>query len=291
MNRVPALVSVKWLAEKLSSGIGNVRVLDSSWHLPNTNRNAAEEYPAKHIKGALYFDIDKCSDTTSKFSHMLPSAEFFADYVGKLGVTNDTHVVVYDNNDNFGLFSAPRVWWMFRIFGHPHVSLLDGGLPKWIKDGFPVTDKIPKVEEAKFSATLSPNVIKSFQDIDQNISDKQFAVMDARSAGRFDGVDPEPRPDCKPGHIPGSVNIPFPKILDKETREVKSITGLKSLFEENGIHLNKPLTATCGSGVSACCLVLAAHLCGKDDVSVFDGAWVEYFHTAKPENVHVKEQK
>ncbi|XP_070580249.1 3-mercaptopyruvate sulfurtransferase-like [Ptychodera flava] len=288
MNKVSTLVSVRWLAERLSSGVGNLRILDASWHLPNANRNAAEEYKKQHIEGALYFDIDECSDKTSPYSHMLPSIENFAEYVGNLGVSNDSHVVVYDNNDKFGLFSAPRVWWMFRTFGHQAVSLLNGGLPKWLDAGYPVTDAKPKVARAKFNASFNPSAVKSFEEIDNNITDKQFAVVDARAAGRFDGIDPEPRPDCKPGHIPGSINIPFPTILNKETREVKPVEDLSKIFKDKGIDINKPVTATCGSGVSACCLILAAHLCGNDEMDLFDGAWVEYFHRAKPENIRVK---
>ncbi|XP_002737858.1 3-mercaptopyruvate sulfurtransferase-like [Saccoglossus kowalevskii] len=291
MSKMSPMVGIKWLAEKLSSGATkNFRVLDSSWHLPNTNRIAAQEYPKKHIRGALFFDIDVCSDTTSKYVHMLPSAELFANYVGNLGINNDTHVVVYDNNDNFGLFSAPRVWWMFRHFGHPHVSILDGGLPKWINEGHPVTDEIPTVEPAKFVATANSTEVVSFEEMVQNVTDGGFQVMDARAAGRFDGVDPEPRPDIKPGHIPKSISFPFPLILDGDTREVKSLEDIRKIFDEKNISLDKPLTASCGSGVSACCLILAANLCGKDDVRLFDGAWVEYYLRADPKDIHVKGQ-
>ncbi|XP_077979497.1 thiosulfate sulfurtransferase-like [Glandiceps talaboti] len=300
--RVPTLVSAKWLNNTLSndsiSSTAKFRILDATLHLPRMNRNAAEEYQKQHIKGALFFDINRCSDLTSKYQRMLPSEEQFADYVGNLGVTNQTHVIVYDNTDNFGFFSAPRVWWMFRTFGHRLVSVLNGGLLKWIREGFDLTGEIPLVEPTQFKAVINQSAVKKFNDIYYNILDKRFQVMDARSQKSFDGLKPGTLWD-KQGHIPGSLNIPYRNLPNEVTGELKSVNELTELFQQKGVDLNKPLVATCGtartvmypSGVTACSLVLAAYLCGKTDVPLFDGSWNEYSDRAKPENIYgIKEE-
>ncbi|XP_041363650.1 3-mercaptopyruvate sulfurtransferase-like [Gigantopelta aegis] len=281
MNRVASIVSVKWLNTRLFSP--NLRVIDASWHLPNTGRNAREEYVSKHIPDAQFFDIDECIDKDSPYIHMMPSTKEFEDYVGKLGINNHTHVVVYDNNEKFGTLSAPRVWWAFRAFGHTMVSILDGGFPKWCQEHKPTTSKLATCSPEKFTAAFNSSMVKYFDDIKENLSKKQFQLMDARPPGRFMGTDPEPRPSIKPGHIPGSVNIPFFSIMDPDSKLLKEKDGLQKMFTEAGIHLDKPVVASCGSGVSACCLVLAAHLCGNDNVPVYDGAWTEWFMRSKPE--------
>lgn len=194
MTRIPTIVSVKWLAEKILQPPKNFRVVDASWHLPSSGRNAKTEYMSKHIQGAPFFDIDECADQTSDFGHMLPPPKAFESYVGNLGISNDTHVVVYDNNEAFGIFSAQRVWWMFRIFGHDQVSVLDGGLPKWLKDGLPVTAEVPTFSPVKFQANFHPSLVKSYGEMEKNVEEKAFQVVDARKSGRFEGTEPEPRP-------------------------------------------------------------------------------------------------
>ena len=194
--RAAALVSCRWLADKLASAAGNLRVLDGSWHLPSTNRNAKVEYLRQHIPGAVHFDIDECADKSSSFDHMLPQPHQFEQYVGSLGISNGTHVVVYDNNEKFGLFSAQRVWWTFRVFGHNQVSVLNGGLPQWLAEGFDVTDIVPSPSPEKFKASFNANLVKGLEDLEENIAEgsKNFTVLDARPAGRFEGTAPEPRP-------------------------------------------------------------------------------------------------
>ncbi|KAK7507157.1 hypothetical protein BaRGS_00001092 [Batillaria attramentaria] len=286
MNKISAIVSVKWLAEKLSTSPKNFRVLDGSWHLPIANRNARAEYEAKHIPGAQFFDIDECADKSTKLSHMLPKPSEFEAYVGKLGISNDTHVVVYDNNDKFPLFSAQRVWWTFRTFGHDKVSVLEGGLRKWCNENNPVTDSVEKVPEEKFKATFRPNLVKNFEDVESNqFSSRAFTLVDARPAGRFEGTAPEPRPDIKSGCIPNSVNLPFMDVMDLERQTFKSKEELQKIFEQRGIDLTKPIIGSCGSGISACLVALAAYVCGKDDVAVYDGSWTEWYQRAKPEQM------
>ena len=194
---VSPLVTTEWLHARVSAPPPNLRVLDGSWHLPISKRSALREYRQSHIPGALFFDIDECSDKSSEHEHMLPPAEVFENYVSRLGINNQTHVVVYDNNATFGLFSAQRVWWMFRAFGHNLVSVLDGGFPKWISENRDTTDEIDKITnpaDFRFRATFNPASVKTYEQVESNVPAPGFTLMDARPAGRFEGTAPEPRP-------------------------------------------------------------------------------------------------
>ncbi|XP_070802861.1 3-mercaptopyruvate sulfurtransferase [Pituophis catenifer annectens] len=280
-----ALVTAKWVSEVIKSPQtgSSVKLLDASWYLPKMKRNPHREFEDRHIPGAAFFDIDHCSDRTSPYDHMLPSATDFAEYVGKLGVSSDCHVVVYDASDQ-GLFSAPRVWWMFRAFGHDAVSLLNGGLKNWMKEGYPVSSGKSHPAAAEFRASLDKSMVKTYEQVKENIDSRRFQVVDARAAGRYAGTEPEPREGIEPGHIPGSVNFPFTEFLTEAGLE-KSPETIQSLFQEKKVDLSKPLVATCGSGVTACHVALGAYLCGKSDVAIYDGAWVEWFMRAQPEDI------
>lgn len=189
------LVSAKWLSDLVKRKIvgPNLRVLDTSWYLPMMNRDGKKEFAESHIPGVSFFDIDKCADTTSKFDHMLPSTEFFEDYVGNLGIGNDSHVVVYDASD-FGSFTCTRVWWMFRFFGHNRVSVLNGGFRNWVREGHPVTGVWTRPEPVRFTATRNnPSWVKSFEEVTNNIPAQEVQVVDVRPYERFIGKDPEPR--------------------------------------------------------------------------------------------------
>lgn len=284
--QIQEFVSAKWLADMIKSNLigPNLRILDTSWHVPILKRDANAEFNQQHIPGTSFFDIDKCSDKTSSLDHMLPTANYFAEYVGGLGIGNNTHVVVYDTSD-FGSFSAPRVWWMFRLFGHNSVSVLDGGMKNWLAEGHPVTAEYTKPGRADFKATANHSWVKSYEDVLKNIETKQVQVIDARSAGRFRGTEPEPRDDIEPGHIPGTINMPFAKFMDASGKELE-LEVLAKMFREAGVDLEKPFWVTCGSGVTACHVVLAAHLLGHSgSVSVYDGSWSEWFKRAAPEHV------
>lgn len=188
-----ALVSAQWLADMVDRNLvgPRLRILDTSWHLPQMNRDAKREFAQRHIPGASFFDIDECVDAASEFDHALPSAEFFSKYVGDLGVGDDTHVVVYDASD-FGAFTCTRVWWMFRYFGHARVSLLDGGFGSWLKEGRAVTSARAKPEAARFTATVNhPSWAKSFEDMTRNLIRGEFQVVDTRTIGRFSGKEAE----------------------------------------------------------------------------------------------------
>lgn len=281
--RTRALVSGQWLVDAVRNNLigPKLRVLDASWYLPKAKRNTREEFAQKHIPGSSFFDLDECSDKSSAFDHMLPTASYFSQYVGDLGIGNDTHVVVYDTSDA-GAYSAPRVWWMFRLFGHSLVSLLDGGFKNWLADGYPVTSEYLKPESREFKATLNQSWVKSYEDVLENIRTKQVQVVDARSPGRFKGTEPEPREDILPGHYPGAINIPYTTLLDPSGK-VKDAESLAKIFKDAGVDVTRPFWASCGSGVTACQVILAAHQLGHPGVCLYDGSWCEWFQKASPE--------
>ncbi|XP_077195733.1 thiosulfate sulfurtransferase [Paroedura picta] len=279
-----ALVSNRWLAECIRANkIGpDLRVLDTSWYEPE-QRDAKKEFRERHIPGASFFDIEECRDKSSPYEFMLPSEKHFADYVGHLGISNHTHVVVYDG-DHLGSFYAPRAWWMFRVFGHRTVSVLNGGFKNWVKEGHPVTSEITQPEPGVFKATLDQSLLKTYEDMVANMTSKRFQMVDSRSEGRFEGTEPEPGTEVlEPGHIPGCVNMPFFDFLTKEGFE-KDTEEIRNMFREKKVDLSKPLLATCRKGVTACHIALAAYLCGKPDVPIYDGSWSEWFRRAPKEH-------
>ncbi|MEE6517298.1 hypothetical protein FKM82_027407 [Ascaphus truei] len=278
-----AMVSSNWLSGALRTrGSGPaLRVLDTSLYAPG-ERDARKEFAERHIPGASFFDIEQCKDQKSPYEMMLPSQSHFAKYVGSLGINNESHVVVYDG-DNLGMLYSPRVWWMFRVFGHYKVSVLDGGFKNWLNRGLPVTTEITQPKPETFQAVLDPLLVKNFEDIQENLSSKCFQLVDCRSEGRYRGPEPKPGDGIEPGHIPGSINLPFSSFLTKEGYQ-KSPIEIQDLLQEKGIDLNKPLTATCRRGVTACHLALASFVLGKQDTAIYDGSWAEWFHRAKPEH-------
>ncbi|XP_053322049.1 thiosulfate sulfurtransferase-like [Spea bombifrons] len=278
-----ATVSAGWLSGALKTRPPGpaLRVLDSSWYGPG-GKDARKEFAERHIEGASFFDLDRCSDRSSPYEMMLPGEAQFAKYVSGLGINNESHVVVYDC-DSSGMLYAPRVWWMFRLFGHNKVSVLDGGLKNWLRQGLPVTSQATDVKPEEFRSRFNPSLLKTFEDVQENLAIRGFQLVDARSEGRFRGPEPKPGEGIEPGHIPGSVNLPFSSFLTADGYE-KSPAEIRQLFQEKGIDLTKPLTATCRRGVTACHLALASFLLGKEDTAVYDGSWSEWFHRAKPEH-------
>lgn len=266
-----ALVDTGWLHEHL--GDSGLRIVEATWYLPTVNREGIDDYRSAHIPGAVFWDIDAICDPDSALPHMLPDETAFADHAGRLGISNDDHVVVYDNS---GMQTSPRVWWTLRAFGHRRVSVLDGGMRKWRAEGRPVACDVPAVAPARYAAKLDASMVRSMQDVRGNIDSRSEQVLDARSAGRFAGTEPEPRPQCRPGHIPGSLNLPSATLVDPETGTFRSTAELDARFSEAGLDLQSPVITSCGSGVTACVLALGLHLLGKDDVAVYDGSWTEW---------------
>ena len=272
-----ALVDTGWLHEHLADS--DLRVVDSTWYLPTVDREGIADYRNAHIPGAVFWDIDAICDPDSGLPHMLPDETVFADHMGRLGISNDDHVVVYDNS---GMQTSPRVWWTLRAFGHRRVSVLDGGMRKWLAEDRPVAADTPAVTPARYTARLDASMVRSMQDIRGNIESRSEQVLDARSAGRFAGTEPEPRPQCRPGHIPGSLNLPSVTLVDPDTGTFRAAAELESRFAESGLNLQAPVITSCGSGVTACVLALGLHLLGKGDVAVYDGSWTEWGSSDMP---------
>jgi thiosulfate/3-mercaptopyruvate sulfurtransferase len=264
------LVSTEWLAQRLSAP--DIRVVDASWHMPAAQRDAREEFLQQHIPGAVFFDIDEIADTASPLPHMLPEPAKFASRVKRLGLGDGNRIIVYDST---GLFSAARVWWMFRVMGHLDVAVLDGGLPKWMAEGRPLDDMPPVPRERHFTPRPNHMLVRTLDQMRRNLETKSEQVIDARSEGRFHGRDPEPRQGLRSGHIPGSKNIPYTAVLNADGT-MKTADELRAVFRSTGLDLHKPVTASCGSGVSAAILLLAMAMLGAKDGALYDGAWAQW---------------
>lgn len=266
-----ALVSSEWLAAHLADP--HVRVLDGSFKQPGVTPTARADYAAGHIPGAVFFDIDDVAAPGTSLPHMIPDAERFAAKMAERGIGNDDKVVVYDAN---GLSSAGRAWWLLRLFGHDNVALLDGGLPKWRAEGRPLETATPAVPPRRFTARFDPALVRDKAAIVANLASGRELVVDARAAGRFDGSAEETWPGRRRGHIPGSRNLPFDWVTDPTTRQLKDADALAALFAGAGVGFDRPVVASCGSGVTACALAFAAYLIGHGRVAVYDGSWAEW---------------
>jgi thiosulfate/3-mercaptopyruvate sulfurtransferase len=270
--RPQALRSTEWLEEHLYDP--GLRIVDGSFHLPGSGRDPRAEYAAGHIPGAVFFDINDVCDPSSPLPHMLPPPDLFAAKMHALGIADGDHIVVYDQP---GSYAAPRIWWTFRAFGHGEISVLDGGLAKWLAAGLPVTDQPARQRQASFTARFDPSLVRSAADVLSALGDGITQIIDNRPAGRYAGVEPEPRPALRAGHVPHSRNVPFSSFFDVESHSVwRSADDLAALFAAAGIDLAKPVIAYCGSGVTACTTALAAYMLGREDVAVYDGSWAEW---------------
>lgn len=266
-----ALVSTDWLAERLYAP--DVRIVDGSWHMPDAGRDGRQEFAAEHIPGAVYFDIDDIADNESGLPHTMPSPEMFSSRVRKLGLGDGGQIVAYDSGN---WMAAARVWWMFRVFGHEDVSVLDGGLEKWRAEGRPVSDVPIMPRDRHFTARKNTFLLRDVEQLLANIDSGDEQVVDVRAPGRFNGTEPEPRPGMRSGHIPGSLNLPFSGLFDGESRTLRDPATLRTMITDAGIDLGRPIVTSCGSGVTACVAALALHLIGHRDIAVYDGSWSEW---------------
>jgi len=263
------LRSTEWLAEHLRDS--SLVVVDATYFLPTHNRDATAEYRSAHIPGAVFFDIESISDHSTDLPHMLPGTTQFGEAVGALGIGDGDTVVVYDNSP---LFSAARVWWTFRVFGAKSVYVLDGGLPKWRSEGRPIESGDVKRPPRKFTAEMNVGAVALLDDMRLALTDDSVQVVDARSAERFAGKAPEPRPGLRSGHMPRSFNVPFDRLI--ESGRLKSREKLAAAFTSAGVDLDKPIITTCGSGVTAAVLVFALDALGKEPKGLYDGSWAEW---------------
>jgi thiosulfate/3-mercaptopyruvate sulfurtransferase len=263
-------VSTQWLSAHL--GDDNVAVVDASWHLPAANRNAAQEFAAGHIPGAGFYDLDKGADPATTLPHMLPSNEKFERDMRALGIGRESLVICYDA---VGLFSAARLWWMLKTFGHDKVAVLDGGLPKWQQERQPMEADSAKLGSGDFVATRNAAKIKSLRDVSAALNTGSAQIADARSGTRFRGEEPEPRPGVRPGHMPGAHNVHYASLLNLDGT-MKKGDALRAAFETAGIDLAKPVITSCGSGVTAAILLLGLAELGITNNALYDGSWAEW---------------
>jgi len=264
------LVSTQWLAAHLKDP--DLRVLDASWYLPGSERDPFAEYQRAHIPGARFFDLDDVSDHRSDLPHMVPPVEKFMSRMRAMGVGDGHQIVVYDGS---GLFSAPRVWWLFKLMGQMDIAVLDGGFPKWQAEGHPVEDLPPILRDRHMMVRRQNHMVKDVTQVSAASKLGESEIVDARSPGRFYGTDPEPRPGLRAGHIPGSKNV-FYKDLLKADDTMKSPDEMRQVFVEAGVDLDKPVITSCGSGVTAAILSLGLTRMGKTDHSLYDGSWTEW---------------
>ncbi|MEM1277484.1 MAG: 3-mercaptopyruvate sulfurtransferase [Pseudomonadota bacterium] len=265
-----ALVSTEWLEERLTAP--DIRIVDASYHMADTGRDGWAEYQAGHIPGARFFDIDEIADERAPLPHMLPPAEKFISRVRKMGIGDGHRVIVYDQT---GLFSAARVWWTFRVFGHQDVSVLDGGLPKWMAEGRPVDDEPVDPRERHFTGRRNSGMVRDVTQIAGSTKLRSEQIVDARSPGRFQGEEPEPREGLRSGHIPGSKNVHYRTLLNDD-QTMKTPDETKAIFEAAGVDLSQPIVTSCGSGVTAAILTLALYRTGHTRNALYDGSWVEW---------------
>ena len=264
------LVSTGWLEAHLKDP--DLRILDASWYMPDSGRDPKAEYEATHIPGARFFDIDEISDLRSSLPHMAPPVEKFISRMRAMGVGDGHQVVVYDGA---GLFSAARVWWLFRLMGKTDIAVLDGGLPKWLAEGRAVEDMAPILRDRHITVSRQAHMVRDVTQVAAASKLGDHTIIDARGPGRFEGTEAEPRPGLRSGHIPGSINVHYARLLAPDGT-MKSPDELRAVFAEAGADLSKPAITSCGSGVTAAIVNLALERLGKRDHALYDGSWSEW---------------
>jgi thiosulfate/3-mercaptopyruvate sulfurtransferase len=274
------LVSTDWLDRNLNK----VKIFDASWHMPNSKRNAKKEYEEKHIRGAIFWDVDEHSDKDSPYPHMMSNSDYWTRMLWSFAIKNEDHIVVYDHSDTY---SSCRLWFALKYFGHKKVSVLDGGMKKWLAENRSTDNKINKDlgkfsnidklnTENKYKVKEKTDLIKNKKQIDENLKKNQFQTVDARSRERFEGKIDEPRSGLRRGCIVGSKNLPFKDCINSDNNTFKSKEELSKIFIENNIDISKPIVFTCGSGMTACVLGMAYSIISGKSAVVYDGSWSEY---------------
>ncbi len=253
----------------------NIKILDATYALPGSSNTPFQAFLTRHIEGAQFFDIDVVADQDAALPHTLPSAEYFAACASALGISNNDHVVIYDQSGAY--MASSRAWWMFRTFGHRNVYVLEGGLYSWIARGFRTVEGAPETPEpTKFQSSLRPELVVTRNDLMENLQSKTITVVDARPEERFHGIAPEPRPGMRAGHIPSAYNLPYADVLDGRSHFFKVGEALEKTFETHGLSKEKRLAISCGSGVTACTVALALFKARGQEAAIYDGSWAEW---------------
>jgi thiosulfate/3-mercaptopyruvate sulfurtransferase len=271
------LVSTEWLAAHLDDP--HVKVLDASFKMPGVLPLPKDDFIARHVPGAAFFDVDVVADQSSPLPHMFPDAAQFGRDVGALGISNADTVVLYDAGS---WVAAPRAWWMFLAFGHANVRVLDGGLKKWVAEGRPVASGEVSPKPATFTAAFDARRVRSMDQMVANLASQGEQVIDARPAGRFEGTVAEPRAGLRGGHIPGSRSLPYAVLFDADTGVMKPLADLRAAFSGAGVDLARPMVTSCGSGVSAGVLTLALYRLGVENPALYDGSWSQWGEQGGP---------
>ena len=266
------LIEIDWLKKNLKNP--EVKIIDGTWHMPTTGLDAFEIFKKKHIPNAIFVDLEEISDQNSSLPHMIPDNDYFSKKISSKGICNNDHLVIYDM---YGMFSAARIWFMFKAFGHEKVSILNGGFPTWIDSNGEISNQINNLEPTNYKANLNKSLIVNYKEVLDNLLNNKYQIIDARSPDRFSGNSEEPRPGMKSGHIPKSKNLYFNDLIDPDTKKFVTKEKIENLIKKVGIDINKDTVCSCGSGVTACILKFALELLNKNkNIKIYDGSWYEW---------------
>ena len=266
------LIEIDWLKKNLNNK--KIKIIDGTWHMPGSGLDAIEIFKEKHIPNAIFVDLEEISDQKSDLPHMMPQENYFSEKISSLGINNTDQLIIYDM---YGMFSAARIWFMFKAFGHKNVSLLNGGLPEWINSNGEISNKIKKYKKSNYKADLNKSLIVNYEDVLDNIKSNKYNLLDARSPERFLGRDNEPRPGMKSGHIPKSKNLFFNNLINQDSKKFLNKKEIKNIINNLEIDDKKEIICSCGSGVTACILKFAIELIDKDkNIKIYDGSWSEW---------------
>ena len=266
------LIEINWLKENLNDP--KIKIIDGTLYMPASGLNGFEVFKDKHIPNALFVDLEEISDQNSNLPHMMPDNDYFSKKISSLGINNNDHLVIYDM---YGMFSAARIWFMFKAFSHEKVSLLNGGFPAWVDTGGEISNQINQLEPSNYKADLNKSLIVSYKEVFNNLSNNKYQIIDARSPDRFSGISDEPRPGIKSGHIPKSKNLYFNDLINPDTKKFVEKKIIEELINKLDIDINKDIVCSCGSGVTACILKFALELLNKNkNIKIYDGSWAEW---------------
>ena len=266
------LIEIDWLKKNLNNK--KIKIIDGTWHMPGSGLDAIEIFKEKHIPNAIFVDLEEISDQKSDLPHMMPQENYFSEKISSLGINYTDQLIIYDM---YGMFSAARIWFMFKAFGHKNVSLLNGGLPEWINSNGEISNKIKKYKKSNYKAVLNKSLIVNYEDVLDNIKSNKYNLLDARSPERFLGRDNEPRPGMKSGHIPKSKNLFYNNLINQDSKKFLNKKEIKNIINNLEIDDKKEIICSCGSGVTACILKFAIELIDKDkNIKIYDGSWSEW---------------